>query len=419
MFESNFFIFFDQMHYKRLISRERLHMKVSCSRTRKQRKVGDKVCKDAIIDVRRLGDRIISIKLVLELEIVHVISTTKGLWDSLEELVHKFPPFDKFFLGGDLNGHVGKDWVRYERIHGGQGFGSRARVAQGYVRLRIKWWNLKGDMCQKFRNRILGSQSVIEGWEIFEVEDMISSTELYDYLENHIRRGANEVLGEAKERGGHDKETWYSKGVWEAKKRMYDDLYNRLGTKEGDNDIFKIAKARERKTSDLSHVKHCVFRLKVNAKEVGEALKRMKLGKAIGLDDIPIEAWKCLGERRLRSLTTVSKNQYGFMPGRQVIERYREDHKSLRMAFIDLNKAYDRIPGMPQCYVDIIKDMYEGVATSVCSIGGMPNEFPISIGLHQGSTLIPYLFALVMNELTRHHQDDKHPIYISIQKNYL
>lgn len=48
------------------------------------------------------------------------------------------------------------------------------------------------------------------------------------------------------------------------------------------------------------------------------------------------------------------------------------------------------------------KDMYEGSATSVFLIGGMFNEFPVSIGLHQGSTLSSYLFALVMEILTRH-----------------
>jgi len=60
---------------------------------------------------------------------------------------------------------------------------------------------------------------------------------------------------------------------------------------------------------------------------------------------------------------------------------------------------------IPQCYVDIIKDMYEGAATSVYSIGGMSSEFLVSVGLHQGLALSPYLFALVMDELMRHFQD--------------
>ena len=48
-----------------------------------------------------------------------------------------------------------------------------------------------------------------------------------------------------------------SKTVGEAKKRAYDDMYDRLGTKERENDICKITKVREQKTRDLSHIK-CV-----------------------------------------------------------------------------------------------------------------------------------------------------------------
>jgi hypothetical protein len=39
--------------------------------------------------------------------------------------------------------------------------------------------------------------------------------------------------------------------------------------------------------------------------------------------------------------------------------------------------------------------MYDNVVTSVRT------RFPINIGLHQGSALSPYLFALVMDEVTR------------------
>jgi len=35
-----------------------------------------------------------------------------------------------------------------------------------------------------------------------------------------------------------------------------------------------------------------------------------------------------------------------------------------------------------------------------------PIQFFISVGLHQGSALSPYLFALVMDVLTRHFQED-------------
>ena len=50
--------------------------------------------------------------------------------------------------------------------------------------------------------------------------------------------------------------------------------------------------------------------------------------------------------------------------------------------------------------------MYEWVVTTIRSPAGETNEFPITVGLHQGSTLSPYLFALVMDELMRKIQND-------------
>ena len=50
--------------------------------------------------------------------------------------------------------------------------------------------------------------------------------------------------------------------------------------------------------------------------------------------------------------------------------------------------------------------MYTRAITCVQTQGGLTKYFPISVGLHQGSTLSPYLFALVMDVLTRHLQED-------------
>ena len=50
--------------------------------------------------------------------------------------------------------------------------------------------------------------------------------------------------------------------------------------------------------------------------------------------------------------------------------------------------------------------MYYGAITFVKTTIGETSEFSITVGLHQGSTLSLYLFALVMDELTKHIQDD-------------
>jgi hypothetical protein len=44
--------------------------------------------------------------------------------------------------------------------------------------------------------------------------------------------------------------------VSETRGQMYDGLYQRLGMKEGEKDIYRMAKSRERKTRDIIQVKY-------------------------------------------------------------------------------------------------------------------------------------------------------------------
>jgi len=217
--------------------------------------------------------------------------------------------------------------------------------------------------------------------------------------------------------------------------------------------------------------------------EVIKALKRMKNGKAVGPDDIPVEVWKCLGEKaidflaglfnrvlecermpeewrksvlvpifknkgdvqscsdyrgiklmshtmklweriveaRLRETVEICEQQYGFMPRksttdaifalRMLIEKYRDGQKELHCVFVDLEKAYDRVPrdelwhcmrkaGVTEKYVRVIKDMYDRCRTVVRCAVGLTEEFKVEVGLHQGSALSPFLFAIVMDQLS-------------------
>ena len=57
-------------------------------------------------------------------------------------------------------------------------------------------------------------------------------------------------------------------------------------------------------------------------------------------------------------------------------------------------------------YITLVKDMYKDAMTFVRTCDGDTSIFPIKIGLHQGSALSSYLFALVMDEVTRDIQGD-------------
>jgi hypothetical protein len=57
-------------------------------------------------------------------------------------------------------------------------------------------------------------------------------------------------------------------------------------------------------------------------------------------------------------------------------------------------------------YITLIKNMYKDAMTFVRTYDGDATDFPTNIGLHQGSALSPYLFVLVMDEVTRDTQGD-------------
>jgi hypothetical protein len=130
---------------------------------------------------------------------------------------------------------------------------------------------------------------------------------------------------------------------------MYDELYQWLDTKEGEKDIYRMVKSRERKTRDIIQVK-CIkdtterllskdediknrwreyfdklfnedsgslpialdissddlnrqFVHRIQESEVKDALKRMKGGKAMGPDEIPIKVWRSLEDMVIVWLT--------------------------------------------------------------------------------------------------------------------
>ena len=121
-----------------------------------------------------------------------------------------------------------------------------------------------------------------------------------------------------------------------------------------------------------------------------------------------MKLWERAVEARIRKKVTIAGQQFGFMSGRSttdaifclrmLLEKWTEGQKAVHCAFIDLEKAYDRVPReelweclrlakTSECYIRIIKDMYDRATTTVRSAAGLTEEFKVGVGLHQGSAL--------------------------------
>lgn len=123
-------------------------------------------------------------------------------------------------------------------------------------------------------------------------------------------------------------------------------------------------------------------------------------------------------EKRLRATVQVDDMQCGFMPGkgttdaifmvRMLQEKYARKKKKLYYCFVDLEKAFDRVPrrviewalrvkGVEEWLVAAVMQMYEGAKTRVRVGSALSDEFEVKVGVHQGSVLSPFLFAIVMD----------------------
>ncbi|KAK3544003.1 hypothetical protein QTP70_032763, partial [Hemibagrus guttatus] len=265
------------------------------------------------------------------------------------------------------------------------------------IEKKTKWWKLKKEeCCEEFRQKLrqaLGGQIVLpHDWE--------TTAEV-------IRETGRTVLGVSSGRRKEDKETWWwneevqdsiqrkglAKKKWDmdrteenrqeykelqrrvkrevskAKQKAYDELYTRLDTREGEKDLYRVLTSeesvqrrwkeyfeqlmneenvREKRVEGVNSVEQKVD--KIRKDEVRKALKRMKSGKAVGPVDIPVE------------------------------EKYRDGQRELHCVFIDLEKAYDRVPreelwycmrksGVAEKYVRVVQDMYERSRTVVrCAV---------------------------------------------------
>ncbi|KAK3528001.1 hypothetical protein QTP86_013113 [Hemibagrus guttatus] len=449
-----------------------------------------------VLEVKRVSDRVMSLKLEIEGVMLNVVSgyapqvgceleEKERFWSELDEVMESIPTGERVVIGADFNGHVGEGNTGDEEVMGKFG---------------VKERNLEGQMVVDFAKRM--DMGVVNTYFQKREEHRVTyksggrSTQVvlpddWETTAEVIRETGRKVLGVSSGRRKEDKETWWwneevqdsiqrkrlAKKKWDmdrteenrqeykelqcrvkrevskAKQKAYEELYTRLDTREGEKDLYRLARQRDRDGKDVQQVRvikdrdgrvltseESVQRRwkeyfeelmneenerekrvegvnsveqevdKIRKDEVRKALKRMKSGKAVGPDDIPVEVWKCLGEaaveflanlfnRVLESermpeewrrsvLVPIFKNKgdvqscsnYRGIKLMSHTMKYRDGQKELHCVFVDLEKAYDRVPreelwycmrksGVAEKYVRVVQDMYERSRTVVrCAV---------------------------------------------------
>ncbi|XP_026731885.1 craniofacial development protein 2-like [Trichoplusia ni] len=96
----------------------------------------DNRLKESVVDVKRVNDRLIAVKVIVDDIIFNIVSVyapqsgceesvKEKFWNDFDCLMMNVQDNEEVFIGGDFNGHVGRESDGYERVHGGRGFGNR------------------------------------------------------------------------------------------------------------------------------------------------------------------------------------------------------------------------------------------------------------------------------------------------------
>ncbi|KAK3564856.1 hypothetical protein QTP86_030433 [Hemibagrus guttatus] len=283
-----------------------------------------------VLEVKRVSDRVMSLKLEIEGVMLNVVSgyapqvgceleEKERFWSELDEVMESIPTGERVVIVADFNGHVGE--------------GNRGdEVVMG--RFRIKERNLEVQMVVDFAKRM----------------DMAVVNTYFQKREEHRVTYKN---------GGRSTQVDYI-------------LCRRGNLKE---------------ISDCKVV-------------VGESVARQHR--------MVVCRMTLMVCKKKRSKIEIEKKK-------KVVEAEKggmlDGQRELHCVFVDLEKAYDRVPreelwycmrksGVAEKYVRVVQDMYERSRTVVRCAVGQTEEFKVEVGLHQGSALSPFLFAMVMDQLS-------------------
>ena len=238
------------------------------------------------------------------------------------------------------------------------------------------------------------------------------------------------------------------------KSRAWDDVYAKLGTEEGEEKIFRIAKAHDKVTKDLTQIKQMKdqegsvltdenqirerwkvyfetflneenprmvtgdgtpnqgMTTEVTGTEVEKALRKMKNGKSLGPDEIPVEAWKCLGREGIDRLTELMQ------------KIWREERMSEDWRNSVITPIYKEKGDIQDCgnYLGIKLMSHTMKIWEKIIDGWIRNKMCIGaeqFGFMPGRSIMDAVFSLrVIMEKYREGQKGLHMVFIDLEKAY-
>ncbi|GJR80123.1 retrovirus-related pol polyprotein LINE-1 [Tanacetum coccineum] len=352
---------------------------------------------------------------------------------------------------------------------------------------RILWKNLNGDAMEAFRSRV--AECVSTQAEAISTSD---ADTMWNIMACIIKDAAKDTLGVAiwtsKTHTACRKSWWPCEDVQskvavkqashtQAKEKAYEELYKRLDSKDGENDIFSIVKTQDKRRRDrgpegrkeavdpsIQPQFECYYS-RISQAKMRTSLQKMGIIKDARPNQIPMKAWRSLGdegifwltslfnkiftsakmheewrlsdvnpifknkddaqvcsnytgikllghtmklwerviERRLRRETTVSKNQFGFMLGRSSVE-------AIHLIRSLMENYRERQRNLHLAFLDLEK-AYDSVPRELIwktlIEKGTPRRYiRVIMDMQMLRRPVPYLFVFILDELSRGIQED-------------
>ncbi|KAK3550698.1 hypothetical protein QTP70_002384 [Hemibagrus guttatus] len=216
-----------------------------------------------VLEVKRVSDRVMSLKLEIEGVMLNVVSgyapqvgceleEKERFWSELDEVMESIPTGERVVIGADFNGHVVEGNRGDEEVMGK--FGVKEGNLEGQMVVLPDDWETTAEVIRETGRKVLGVSSGRRKedketwWWNEEVQDSIQRKRLAKKKWDMDRTEENRQ--EYKELQRRVK-----REVSKAKQKAYDELYTRLDTREGEKDLYRLARQRDRDGKDVQQVR--------------------------------------------------------------------------------------------------------------------------------------------------------------------